>query len=154
MIKIVILVATMTGTAEMIAEEIQAAYSGEHMIDLHVLEQGNDSLPDDTRAVLIISSTYDGEIPPPAQPFFMSMKAAHPDLSHLCYGVIALGDSAYADTFAFGGRECDRIFSGCGAQRFGKFLVLDVSTSVDMVEEAVGWAGYWCDLVARAVGTP
>jgi len=145
-----ILVATMTGTAEMIAEEIQSAYGAAHELTIHLLDRADPGILGGAGPVLVVSSTYGtGDIPDPALGFFESVERTRPDLRHLRYGVVALGDSTYQDTFAFGGRRWDALLAACGASRIGDLLVLDASAGGDMVADAVAWAAPWLERASQ-----
>lgn len=147
--KITILVGTMTGTAEMVADEVEAALSARGFdvtvrpmddLDVHAL--------DDAGTVLICSSTYgQGDVPDNARDFLASVEAAAPDLSDLRYGVIALGDRTYSQTYCFGGLMFDTVFSKLGAHRIGEPLCHDASSGVMAEDAAVAWAGDWADLL-------
>lgn len=142
-------VATMTGTAEMVAEEIVAAHGGRHAIELRLFEKSTQEMLAAAGRILVISSTYgEGEVPEPAVGFFEALKAARPDLCHMRYGVIALGDSGYVDTFAQGGRLWDGLLAECGAQRQDDILILDAADGSSPVDRAVDWAGDWLDRTA------
>src|SRR5260221_6102510 len=72
---------------------------------------------------LICSSTYgQGDVPDNAKNLYESLKSARPDLSDVRYGVIALGDRTYAETFCNGGKRFDAILSELGARRIGEIL--------------------------------
>src|SRR6266702_6970655 len=61
---------------------------------------------------LICSSTYgQGDVPDNAKQLYGSLQSARPDLSRVQYGVVALGDRTYADTFCNGGRRFDKILT-------------------------------------------
>src|SRR3546814_16598213 len=86
--KIHILTATMTGTAEMVAEDICARYpdrfAAPQIIDTLTLEAllGFE-------ICLIVSSTYGaGEVPTTALPLYAKMADTKPSLPHLRFGPI------------------------------------------------------------------
>jgi len=54
------------------------------------------------RALFLVSTTGEGDAPDPARAFIRDVMGATPDLSDLRYGVLALGDSSYAQLCAFG----------------------------------------------------
>jgi MioC protein len=156
MAKILVLVATMTGTAEMIAEDIAAAHCDRHEFALQALEKTTLEQLAGARTALLVSSTYgEGEVPEPSIPFFNLVKANKPNLSGLVYGAITLGDGGtYPNTFANGGRLWDALLTERGATRVGELLVLDACDPADKSELALRWAGHWLGLIEgrRATG--
>lgn len=149
------LVATMTGTAEALAEDLQSALGTVRPTQLRLLE---DVTPDDFAALplaLVVSSTYGlGEVPETAEESFRALRAERPDLSGLVYGVISLGDRGYAETFAQGGRNWDEVLSDCGARRAGELLQLDSQSGDDPLVAAKPWLEGWlasADAMLRAI---
>lgn len=137
-----VLVVTMTGTAEMIAEDIQHSQEG-HELKLVLAESANGSVFQ-TRNLLVVSSTYgSGEVPDPGKPLFEALNSQRPDLSGLRYAVVSLGDTIYPDTFANGGRLWDALLLECGASRLVETLLLDASGADSMPDLAVAWAAEW-----------
>lgn len=139
-----IFVATMTGNAEMLAEEIIAAHGHAHPMEIRLFERATPDLLAAAERILVISSTYgEGEVPEPAVGFYKALEAARPDLGGMRYGVIALGDSSYLNTFANGGRLWDGLLAACGARREDDILVLDAADPDSSTDRAVAWAGDW-----------
>ncbi len=66
------------------------------------------------RALLIASTTGEGDPPDPALAFLRETMAREPALAHLQYAVLALGDRDYAHFCGFGHR-LDQWLRGCGA---------------------------------------
>jgi MioC protein len=154
--KILVLVATMTGTAEMIAEDIVAAHCDRREFTMQELQKTTLEQLAGARTALLVSSTYgEGEVPEPSLPFFNLVKANKPNPSGFVYGAITLGDRVtYPNTFANGGRLWDALLTECGATRVGQLLVLDASDPADKSELALRWAGDWLGVVDghRATG--
>ena len=151
MANILVLVATMTGTAEMIAEDVAEVNGGRHQFSLQVLEKATLEQLAGARVALVVSSTYgEGEVPEPTIPFFNLVRDGKPDLSRLSYGAITLGDSGpYTNTFAKGGRLWDALFTELGATRLGELLVLDASDPSDKTGLALRWAADWLSLIEK-----
>lgn len=150
--RITILVGTMTGTAEIVAEEVQTALEE---MDLSVEVTPMDSLDptafDDTEpAYLICTSTYgQGDVPDNARDFFEALEAEKPDLGAIRYGVVGLGDSTYADTYNQGCKKFDALLTKLGAKRVGERMEHNASSD-DLPEDvAVQWAREWVDLLAK-----
>jgi MioC protein len=66
-------------------------------------------------------------------------------LSRVAYGVIALGDRTYAQTFCFGGKRFDGLLQSLGARRIGEPLLHDASAGTMPEEVAVEWIGPWIE---------
>ena len=149
---VLLLVVTMTGTAEMLAEDVVAAHGGEHQIRMVLAER---CTPDELRAastLLVCSSTYgEGEVPDPGKPLFAALEQDPGQLAHLRFGVVSLGDSVYADTFANGGKHWDRLLGQAGATRLAERLLLDASGGGDDSASAVEWVAS-CLQSALALG--
>lgn len=143
-----LLVVTMTGTAEMIAEDVRDALAQGFDVNLQLAENVDLSFIDTETPLLVISSTYgQGDVPDPGKPLFQALQRAAPDLSALRYGVISLGDSMYANTFAQGGRRWDEALRMRGAVSLRDALLLDASGAHDMAVLAVGWAKEWATVL-------
>jgi MioC protein len=149
-----ILVGTTTGIAQLVAQEIELRLDGEG-IRVHTLEMDelDPSVFDRNGLFLICTSTYgQGDVPDNAKDFFDSLCTLRPDLSHVSYGVIGLGDRTYADTFCFGGKRFDKILTELGAHRIGDILLHDASEGTLPEDEAAGWIEPWIELCNARLG--
>ncbi len=148
-----ILVGTMTGNAQLVAQELEL------MLDdgvTRVLTRPMDGLDAAAFApgglYLICTSTYgQGDVPDNAKALYESLLATRPDLSRVQYGVIALGDRTYHDTFCNGGRRFDAILGELGAKRIGEILFHDASGGTLAEEAAAAWIGPWVERVREQV---
>ena len=149
--KLLILVGTVTNTAEYVAQAIELDSSDliEH-IEVRMMDGLDPSVFDEDALYVICSSTYGtGDVPDNAQAFYASLESQPRFLGHVRFGLIALGDSLqYPQTFANGGRRFDERLRDLGAVRIGEPLILDASSNDD--PEVVGAA--WCrEWLARAL---
>jgi MioC protein len=142
-----ILVGTMTNTAQLVAQEIELTAGDD---DTNVAVTYMDGLA--AAAVkpgnlyLICTSTYgQGDVPDNAKALYDSLVATRPDLSGVRYGVIALGDRTYIQTFCFGGKKFDAILTELGAQRIGEICIHDASEGTLPEEVCVEWATEWIE---------
>jgi MioC protein len=143
--KILILVATMSGAAELAAEEMADRIDADGgAAAIRRMEKADPSKLNSYRAVLICSSTYGkGDVPDNGKALFEQLQAQRPDLTGLLYGVVALGDSIYPQTFCFGGRKFDELLSSLGAVRIGERLQHD-SRGGDSPDRLAGeWVEDW-----------
>lgn len=145
--QVTILVATMSGTAEMTAEEMeQALGDAGHDVVLSLMDDvGNDVFKSDG-VFIICSSTYgQGNVPDNGLDLFESLTSERPDLSTVRYGVFSLGDTTYKETFCHGGMYFDELLTQLGAQRVGEMKRSDAS-SIELPEEiAPEWVMEWLE---------
>jgi MioC protein len=146
MTKLKILVGTMTSTADYVAQAIQMDCADlVSEIDVQLMD-GLDisSFDSPDQLYLICTSTYGtGDVPDNARMLYESLDAAPKFLGHVRYGVIALGDSAYPQTFCFGGKRFDERLSGLGAQRVGDVWQHDASGSSMPEVDGAAWCREW-----------
>ena len=146
-VDITILVGTMTGTAEMVAQEVQTAMeSAGHTASIQVMDGLDASVFQNGGNFLICTSTYgNGDVPDNAQALFSSLETEKPDLSNVLYGIIALGDTTYKDTFCQGGKRFDELLTQLGAKRAGEILMHDASSGTLPEEMAAQWVVPWVE---------
>ncbi|WP_373085524.1 flavodoxin domain-containing protein [Sneathiella sp.] len=145
--QIKILVSTMTGTAELVAEEIADAVSAKG-IEAEILlmdDLGAEVLADDAVYVICTSTYGQGDVPDNGQAFMDNLEAAAPDLKGIKYGVFALGDITYNQTFCNAGNLFDAAFRKFGATRIGEIMRHDASSGELPEDQAGEWAGEWLE---------
>jgi len=143
--KIHILVGTMTGTAQLCAQEMELALDdGETQVSTLLMDRLDSSVFSSEGVFLICTSTYgQGDVPDNARALYEDLKAKRPDLSHVLYGVFGLGDRTYAETFNFGGKRFDELLAELGARRVGERHMHDASSGVLPEETALEWCQEW-----------
>ncbi|WP_431023285.1 flavodoxin domain-containing protein [Halomonas sp. H5] len=140
-----IFVGTMYGGALDVAEQItplfeQAGYR------VTVLEQPSladlvEEAPD--LALFCVSTTGSGDFPGNIVPLVRELEEQSPGLVDLRYGMIALGDSSYGDTFCGAGRYLDALLADQGASRLGERLEIDAMETFMADDAALPWAEAW-----------
>lgn len=147
-----ILVGTMTGNAERVAEEIELSFDNHARIVTMDMDRLTPAVFGDEAIFLICSSTYgQGDVPDNARDFYKMLDEQRPDLRQVRYGVIALGDMTYAQTFSNGGKRFDAILTELGATRLGEVFCHDASTGTLPEEEAVPWVQAWLSTVEESM---
>lgn len=144
-LSLTILVGTMTGTAQLVAQELELTFDYENTrvktrlmdgLDAGVFEGGG--------LFLVCTSTYgQGDVPDNAKALYAALQTGRPDLSGVRYGIIALGDLTYAETYCNGGKRFDALLAELGAKRIGEPLLHNASAGTLPEEVAVEWAGTW-----------
>ena len=142
---LLIVVGSQSGNAAMVAQTLKNR--------LEQLGIGVDMLPEDCADpstlvgrswVLVCCSTHGaGDVPDNLVALMNELADQSVDLDGMAYGVIALGDRTYSDTFCGGGRRVDGLFSVLGAQRVGEMLEIDASTQPFADEVALQWLPGW-----------
>jgi len=137
-----IFVATMTGTALMVAEDI-SEFCNDKGINTKVIEMDNlsyEKFINSKYPILIVSSTYgQGDVPDNGQNLYNKLKSSSQNLSHIKYIVFGLGDMTYKDTFANGGKKFDKLLSKLNANKLGESYYHDASDGSLPEEVAVNW---------------
>jgi MioC protein len=155
-VKLKILVGTMTNTAEYVAQAIQmdcADLIGD--IEIHLMDGLDISVFDEDALYLICSSTYgSGEVPDNARALYESLDSQPKYLGHVRYGVIALGDRTYLNTFAFGGKKFDERLQSLGARRIGDVWCHDASGGTMPEELGTSWCREWLLQAVATVRAP
>ena len=147
--KINILVGTMTGTAQLCAQEMELALDdGETRVETLLMDDLDSSVFGREGVFLICTSTYgQGDVPDNARKFYEELGTKRPDLSAVRYGVFGLGDRTYAETFNFGGKRFDDILTELGAKRIGERHKHDASSGILPEETALEWCREWLEKV-------
>jgi len=157
--KLNILVGTMTSTADYVAQAIQMDCADlVDDIEVQLMDTLDISVFNEARAkdaiYLICSSTYgSGDVPDNARALYESMDAQPQFLGHVRYGVIALGDRTYLQTFCMGGKKFDERLQDLGAQRIGDVWCHDASSGTLPETEGTAWCRQWLTLALQAETT-
>jgi len=135
----------MTGTAEAVAKDIeQALANAGHSAEIVLMDGRDASVFAKGGAFLVCTSTYgSGDVPDNAQKLFSSLEESRPNLQGIVYGVIALGDQTYGQTFCQGGLRFDALLRELGAQRAGDVLLHDASAGTMAEDVASEWVLPW-----------
>jgi MioC protein len=138
--KINITYATILGTSQMLAEDLEDALSGAHEVSVtDIMHLAIDDLYDGSFHVFISSTTGRGELPDSATDFVADLNDAKPDLSALNFAIFGLGDMGYAETFNMGSQRLADLLKGCGATQIGERGIHDASTDDEPEDIAVPW---------------
>ena len=152
-LSLTILVGTMTGTAEMVAQEVQTVLEAAvHAVTIRMMDDLDAGVFQLGTTFLVCTSTYgQGDVPDNAQEFFASLERERPELSGVSYGLIALGDTTYKDTFCAGGIRFDNLLTELGARRVGEILKHDANSGTLPEEIAAHWIVPWAEIAEGIV---
>jgi MioC protein len=144
--QITLLVGTVHGNASSVAQALQfCADDVGATIDVLPMD-GLDITVFDRPGLFVIctSTTGTGDVPDNALALFHSLDAQAKYLGHVRYGLVALGDSSYTDSFLGGSRQFDERLRDLGAQRLDEICVLDAMETSNPENDAAVWFGPWC----------
>lgn len=147
--EVAILVGTMTGNAQLVAQELELGFgdAGTRITVVPMDDLGPEVFQRDA-VFLICTSTYGhGGLPDNARELFDALRTTRPDLSAVRYGVLGLGDSTFVDTFNHGGMHFDRLLAELGARRIGERAAIDAAGSALPEVAAAEWMRDWLEQV-------
>src|SRR5665213_1313274 len=136
-LKIAVLYATQSGTAEGLARKVAKELKAKgHIASLASLEGYTPAALAEERYAILIASTYgDGDAPDAVKPFYEKLCIEHfPRYQELSYAVLALGDSHYEHFCKFG-IDLDNKLDSLGAVR----LCDRINCDVDLDEGFADW---------------
>lgn len=148
--QVVILSGSVFGTADMVADEAAIVCT---RAGLDVVRIKPASVPAllaaEADGLLVCASTTGmGELPDSFMPFYLELQSRFPLLTGIPFGVIALGDSAYGDTFCQGGELMRELLLELQAKEVLPMLRLDASESVTPEVDVQPWLEQWVDTLA------
>ena len=151
--KIHLLVGTMTGTAQLCAQEMELALDdGETQVETLLMDKLDCSVFARDGVFLVCTSTYgQGDVPDNAKALYEALCTQRPDLTGVRYGVFGLGDRTYAETFNFGGKRFDDVLQALGAERVGERYAHDASSGTLPEEIALDWVQDWTAKVRQCM---
>lgn len=141
-----IFVGTMYGNALLVAEEAQSILSEKgHKAQVFEDPEVRDWESYQGKYILVVTSTTgQGDLPDSIVPLFQGIQDMYQP--HLRYGIIALGDSTYAN-FCGGGKRFDALLQEQGAQRIGEMLMIDASEDPEPETVSNPWVQHWITLL-------
>ncbi|WP_028117282.1 flavodoxin [Ferrimonas senticii] len=151
MLNIRLIVGSVYGGAEYVAEQVEAVLlaAGHQVSWLAELTEQDSAALNGQVLLVICSTTGAGDLPDNIAPLFFALKDRFPLLPQSHYGVIALGDSSYGETFCGGGRQFDQLLAELGAKRVGEPLQIDACETMEPEIPALEWLQNWLAALSR-----
>jgi MioC protein len=148
---VVVLSGSVYGTADLVADEsadrCRAAGLGVSRIKPASVDALLEADPD---AILVcVSTTGMGELPDPFMAFFVELQSRFPLFTGKPFAVVALGDSAYGETFCQGGEQLRELLLELQAYEALPMLRLDASETVSPEVDAEPWLDQFIAVLQR-----
>lgn len=143
-----IFVGTMYGNSLLVAEEAEAILAGMgHKATVYEDPELADwEKYQGQYALVVTSTTGQGDLPDSIVPLYQGIKDKLGYQPEMRYGIIALGDSTYAN-FCGGGKKFDALLQEQSAQRVGEMLMIDASEHPEPESESNPWVEHWGTLL-------
>lgn len=143
--EIVILVGSMSGTADLVADEVALKLKSMDIKHRVVgMQKGSLAmLSKRSYFIICVSTSGKGDMPDNGQAFYDLLLNERPDISHIRYGVIALGDMTYSASFCGAGVKLDKIFAELGAKPIVERMEHDSKSGVFPEDMALDWLEGW-----------
>ena len=145
LMQLTLLVGSVHGNARQIAQTLAFA-APEHGASAQVLDMQDLTIAVfDTPGLFVLccSTTGSGDVPDNARGLYQSLDADARFLGHVRFGLVALGDSSYGDTFFGGAKAFQSRLQDLGAQCVGEVCVLDALAADDPDTVALAWFSTW-----------
>ncbi len=139
MARIRIIVGTVYGTAQFVAEELRDALDGHHV---QIVEQarGETLVSDIDILIVCTATTGTGDLPDTMQALYQDLQSTPRALTELEFAVVALGDSSYLDSYCGAGETMQACLMDLGAKPLApEPLRIDAALTMTPEEEAVPW---------------
>jgi len=134
-----IIVGSVYGNAENVAEEVQS-YCEDQGIDAEVFKDPDVSDFTDPQALLVITSTTGaGDLPPNLEFPIDELRTQFPLLEQKPFAVAALGDSSYGDSYCGGGRICQELLIELQGFPVADMLEVDAMETLEPEQDVLNW---------------
>lgn len=141
MAKIALMAGTVYGSALEVASQLQQRLVGlGHQAQLFYPAKLNEVRQFDADHWLIVTSTTgQGDIPDDLLPFFLQVNNEFPLLTGKSWGIVALGDSSYGDTFCGAGRQWRELLLQLNGNEIAEMLCIDATETLLPEQPALAW---------------
>ncbi|MEO0556993.1 MAG: flavodoxin family protein [Bacteroidota bacterium] len=139
---VLVLVGTQTGNSELVAEAI-AERLGNLGFAAHVLDMAEavpESLADYRQLVVVLCTWANGTYPDNAVEYVESLEAVQPDLAHIQYGIVGLGDRDYDPYYQTAALHLDGLLRAYGATCAVPMHEIDGGPTPEDFDQSVAWA--------------
>ena len=138
---VLILGGTQTGNSELVADAL-ADRLGDLGFAAHVLDMAEavpEGLADYRQLVVVLCTWANGTYPDNAVEYIESLEAVQPDLAHVQFGIVGLGDRDYEPYYQTAALHLEGLLTEYGATPAVPLHEIDGVPTPQDIEDAVGW---------------
>ena len=139
MSEISIFVGTVYGNAQSVAERVETKLAELGHKAVVVDDPSVDDFKNAGEVLFITSTTGQGDLPPNIEFFVGDLRDAMPMLNGKRFGVVALGDSSYGDTFAGAGKDVYELCQELAGSPVADLKIIDALDTYNPEEEVLPW---------------
>lgn len=134
-----IFVGTVYGNAQSVAEQAESKLSAMGHNASIIDDPSVDDFNNAGEVLFITSTTGQGDLPPTIEFFVSDLRDQMPMLNGKRFGVVALGDSSYGDTFAGAGKEVFALCEELAGTPIAQLKTVDALDTYNPEEEVLPW---------------
>jgi flavodoxin len=134
-----ILVGTVYGNAQHVAEEVKALLDSQGFTATIYDDPSIEEFTQSSGVIVISSTTGQGDIPPNLEFFIHDLREQFPLMNNTPFVVAALGDSSYGETFCGAGRQIFELLSELQGRAIADMLEVDACETLEPEVMVVEW---------------
>jgi len=147
MSNISIIVGSMLGASEYIADQLESMLTNDHQVSIALDPDVSQYDLSEPQLWIVCTSTHGaGDFPDNIEPFVEQLKSQTPDLSNINFSVCGLGDTSY-DTFCNAGITIDALLESLGATRIYPLNMIDILEPELPEDNAERWLNLWLNKI-------
>ncbi|MGB1029234.1 MAG: flavodoxin [Pseudoalteromonas marina] len=145
MAHISIFVGTVNGGAERLSDEIAATIKQAGHSAAVITEASLDDIKNASNILIVTSTTGQGDVPSNLAGLYYALNSSFPMLTDKPFGVVAMGDRSYGDTFCGAGRSFDELLRDLQAKPVGNRLEIDACEDFEPWPVTEPWLKTWLE---------
>ncbi len=145
MAHISIFVGTVNGGAERLSGDIAACIEQAGHSATLIIEASLDDIKNASNILIVTSTTGQGDVPSNLAGLYYALNSSFPMLTDKPFGVVAMGDRSYGDTFCGAGRSFDELLRDLQAKPVGNRLEIDACEDFEPWPVTEPWLKAWLE---------
>jgi flavodoxin len=143
MAHISIFVGSVNGGAERLSDEVAATIEQAGHTATVITEASLDDIKNASHILIVTSTTGQGDIPANLAELYNQLNSTFPMLTNKPFGIVAMGDRSYGDTFCGAGRSFDELLRDLQAKPVGNRLEIDACEDFEPWPVTEPWLQTW-----------